>query len=314
MTVVEPTKEFLALYPEFYLLHSKYTMLNPEVEKVNAKLWACMYWSALKETCNQAKIHGPVSGFANSPISKGKLQFDLALEDSINCNYIAVDPKEFLVGNPNYNIDNESWLTLKTDIKEYGVRNLNLISIQPTASSVQVIPCTSENVEFPICGIYNRKVIAGEFTVVNDFLVRELESKNLWSATMYDKIVADNGSVLLVKELDFDTRNLYRTAYEIPQMFLVKLAAQRQFYIDHSQSMSLFMRDASAEKLLKVHMHIHKTGVKTGIYYLHGRQATNWIQLPTHVNADDTKKYLDLDSQSCSLADKDNGTCLMCSS
>lgn len=197
-----------------------------------------------------SKYPGAYSSFDGSPASLGELQFDLW----------NVKPTE----------NRYDWEVLKKDIIKYGMRNSLLVAPMPTASTSQIMG-SNECIEPITSNIYKRKTMAGEFILVNKYLVNDLVKLNLWTKDMKNRIIMLEGSIQDIPEIPVDIKELYKTVWEIKQKVLIELAADRGVYIDQSQSLNLFMADPDFQKLTSMHFYSWKLGLKTGIYYLRSK-------------------------------------------
>ena len=193
-------------------------------------------------------LAGAYSSFVGSEAHNGKLQFDLW----------DVQPSEEL---------KDDWDKLKSDIKKHGLRNSLLMAMMPTASTSQILG-NNECIEPYTNNIYTRQTLAGTFTIINKHLINDLISLNLWSPELKDKIIISEGSVQNIPEIPDDIKKLYKTVWEIKQKWLIDHAAARAPFICQTQSMNLFMKDPTFNKLNKMHFYSWKKGLKTGIYYL----------------------------------------------
>ncbi len=259
--------------------------LNPVVDELNWKIWSCMYWNALKSSMEQAKIYGPCPKFYGSPASEGRLQFHFWKEEALETGRkypFRLNPAE-----PSEWGQEGSWSELIEDIKIYGIRNLLLLSVQPTASSAQIIG-NCESIEFHMSNIYNRKVLSGEYPVLNLHMVRDFEEIGEWNKTIYNNIVNHDGSVLSISEDSVLPEHVprlraikekYLTMWEIPQRIMVMLAAQRQVFICQSQSMNLFIADPTIDQLMAVHKYTWEMGLKTGMYYLRTKASAEPLKI-----------------------------------
>ena len=194
------------------------------------------------------KFKGAYSTFEGSPASKGILQYDMW----------NVKPDETL----NYN-----WNQLKENIKEHGLRNSLLLAPMPTASTSQIMG-NNECFEPLTSNLYKRKTLAGEFILVNKYLVDDLIKLNLWTKDIRDKIMIAEGSIKDIEEIPEDIKNIYKTVWEIKQKNIIDMAADRGAFIDQTQSMNLFVADPDPNVLTKMHFYGWKKGLKTGMYYL----------------------------------------------
>ena len=200
---------------------------------------------------------GTYSSYIGSPLYHGKLQFDLWNE--------RVDDSLF------------DWTTLREDIKKHGVRNSLLVAPMPTASTSQILG-NYECIEPVMSNIYTRRVLAGEFTVINEYLVKELLLYGFWNQDMKNKIILNEGSVQNIKEIPLFIRERYKTAWEIKQKSVIDMSADRGRFICQSQSLNLFVKAPNFKLLSSMHFYGWKQGLKTGMYYLRTRPSSKAIQ------------------------------------
>ncbi len=165
------------------------------------------------------------------------------------------------------------WESLRADIMATGVRNSLLVAPMPTASTSQILG-NNECFEPYTSNIYTRRVLAGEFVIVNRLLLTDLMKLGLWDDAMRNKIVAANGSVQAIPEIPADLKAIYKTVWEISSRKLIDMAAARGAYIDQSQSFNVFMSDVNFGKLTSMHFYAWRKGLKTGMYYLRTKAAT----------------------------------------
>jgi len=225
-------------------------------EQLNKDIFETIYFAALTMSKDLAKVEGTYSTYEGSPVSKGVLQYDMW----------GVTPS-----------DRWDWAGLKAEIKKYGVRNSLLLAPMPTASTSQILG-NNECFEPYTSNIYTRRVLAGEFAIVNRHLVEDLMSMGLWNNDMKNKIVSNNGSVQKIDELPSDMKNIYKTVWEISQKTLINMAADRGAFIDQSQSFNVFVAEPNFAKLTSMHFYSWKKGLKTGMYYLRSRPAVDAIK------------------------------------
>ena len=219
---------------------------SQEAFDLNIKIFEHMYYAAVEASVDMAKKEGPYETFAGSPASKGILQFDMW----------NVKPSSDL-----------DWDKLKKQVVKYGLRNSLLVAPMPTASTSQILGY-NECFEPFTTNIYTRRTLAGEYIVMNKYLLKELLDLNLWDEPMKQKIVAENGSIQNIDEIPTLMKLRYKTGWELSQKILIDMAAARGPYICQSQSLNLFMADPSFAKLTSMHFHSWKKGLKTGCYYL----------------------------------------------
>lgn len=221
---------------------------SPEARILNKNIFETMYFAALQASMELAKKHNKTyESFPGSPTSKGILQFDMWS--------VEVTDKR------------HKWSELREDIKKYGLLNSLLLAPMPTASTSQIMGF-NEAFEPFTSNIYKRKTIAGEFILVNKYLVNDLHKIGLWNPEMKNKIIAHNGSIQNIGEIPKNLKDLYKTVWEIKQKTIIDLAAERGAFIDQSQSMNLFVENPDFKKMSSMHFYAWSQGLKTGMYYL----------------------------------------------
>ena len=224
----------------------KFSWESPEAAELNKKIFEHMYFAALEASMEDAKKDGPYETFAGSPASKGVLQFDMW----------NVKPSADL-----------DWDKLKKNIMKYGLRNSLLVAPMPTASTSQILGY-NECFEPFTTNIYTRRTLAGEFVVINKYLLKELIDLGIWNEELKQKIVSENGSIQNISDISESIKPRYKTSWELSQKILIDMAADRGAYICQSQSLNLFMSDPNYAKLTSMHFHAWRKGLKTGCYYL----------------------------------------------
>ncbi len=223
---------------------------------LNRNIFETIYFAAMTASKDLAKEQGAYETFKGSPLSEGKFQFDLW----------DVKPS-----------DRHDWESLRAEVIEHGVRNSLLVAPMPTASTSQVLG-NNECFEPYTSNIYTRRVLSGEFVIVNKHLLKDLVSLGLWNNAMKDSIITANGSVQHIEEIPLEIRELYKTVWEIKQRNLIDMAADRGAFICQSQSLNLFVDSPNAGKLTSMHFYAWKKGLKTGMYYLRTQAATKAVQ------------------------------------
>jgi ribonucleoside-diphosphate reductase alpha chain len=270
----------------------RYPFDSEEARRLNKEVFETIYYGALTASKDLAKEDGPYETYEGSPVSKGVLQFDMW----------NVEPT-----------DRWEWDVLRKEIKEYGVRNSLLLAPMPTASTAQILG-NNECFEPYTSNIYTRRVLSGEFIIVNKHLLRDLVKLNLWDEDMRQKLMAANGSVQNIKEIPDNLKALYKTAWELSQKAIIDMAADRGAYICQSQSLNIFMENANFAKLTSMHFYGWKQGLKTGIYYLRTRAAADAIKFTVDKSRLDQPRAQteeEIAAQACSI---ENGPdCEMCS-
>jgi ribonucleoside-diphosphate reductase alpha chain len=199
---------------------------------------------------------GPYETFAGSPLSKGQFQFDLW----------NVAPS-----------NRHDWDALRKEVIKHGVRNSLLVAPMPTASTSQILG-NNECFEPYTSNIYVRRVLSGEFIIVNKHLLKDLVQLGLWNDGMKNKIIAANGSIQNINEIPAEIKALYKTVWEIKQRHLIDMAADRGAFICQSQSLNLFVDNPTVAKLTSMHFYAWKVGLKTGMYYLRTQAASQAVQ------------------------------------
>lgn len=234
----------------------RYPFESEEAKKLNAEIFETIYYAALTASKDLAKIDGPYETFAGSPISQGIFQQDM------------------------WNVTPSSrweWDVLREEIKKFGVRNSLMLAPMPTASTSQILG-NNECFEPYTSNIYTRRVLSGEFVVVNKHLLRDLVKLGIWNDNLKNKIIAANGSVQNIDEIPANIKEIYKTVWEIKQRTIIDMAADRGAYIDQSQSLNLFIQDANFAKMSSAHFYAWKKGLKTGMYYLRTKAAADAIK------------------------------------
>ena len=258
---------------------------SPEARRLNKDIFETIYFASMEASMDLAKEQGAYSSFAGSPLSEGKFQFDLW----------QVVPS-----------DRWDWEKLRQEVMTHGVRNSLLLAPMPTASTSQILG-NNECFEPYTSNIYNRRVLSGEFVVVNKFLLKDLIELGLWNPTMKNKLIAENGSVQNITEIPTELKELYKTVWEIKQKTIIDMAAERGAFICQSQSLNLFMAEPNLAKLTSMHFHAWKSGLKTGMYYLRTKAAVDAIKFTV-----DTQLLLGQSQVACSLDNPEE--CLACGS
>lgn len=257
-----------------------------QAHQLNRDIFETIYFGAMTASKELAKQDGPYMSYPGSPISQGIFQYDMW----------NVQPSQ-----------RWDWKALKDEVAKYGVRNSLLIALMPTASTSQILG-NNECFEPYTTNLYTRRVLSGEFIVVNKYLMKDLAQLGLWSEEMKQKILAANGSIQSIKEIPSDIKDLYKTVWEIKQKVLIDMAADRAPFICQSQSLNLFVENPSYAKLSSMHFYAWKKGLKTGIYYLRTKAAAEAIKFTVNAMATHVKK--DEEKESVCTAD---AACISCS-
>ncbi|XP_028404847.1 ribonucleoside-diphosphate reductase large subunit-like [Dendronephthya gigantea] len=267
---------------------------SDEARQLNIEIFETIYFAALTASCELAEKDGPYSTYEGSPISQGLLQYDLWDVSPTN---------------------RWNWAELKEKIARHGVRNSLLLAPMPTASTAQILG-NNESFEPYTSNIYTRRVLSGEFQVVNNHLLKDLVDRGLWNDRLKNQLIASGGSVQDIDGIPDDLKRLYKTVWEISQKRLIDMAADRGAYIDQSQSFNVHMGDINYGKLTSMHFYGWKKGLKTGMYYLRSKPAAQAIQFTVDQEALKTKTSEEQVKQNeeaiaCSLQNKE--ACVMCS-
>ncbi|MCB0501685.1 MAG: ribonucleoside-diphosphate reductase subunit alpha [Bacteroidetes bacterium] len=229
---------------------------SEEARILNKNIFETIYFAALTASKDLAKEHGAYESFEGSPISQGIFQQDLW--------GVATT-------------DRWDWEGLRKEIKEHGVRNSLLVAPMPTASTSQILG-NNECFEPYTSNIYTRRVLSGEFVIINKHLLKDLNDLGLWSDDMKNAMIANNGSIQAINGIPEDLKALYKTSWEISGKTLIEMSADRGAFIDQSQSLNAFIEDANYGKLTSMHFYAWEKGLKTGMYYLRTRPAVDAIK------------------------------------
>ena len=266
----------------------RYPFESEEARNLNRDIFETIYYASATASKDLAIAEGPYETFDGSPASKGILQFDMW----------GVQPSK-----------RWEWNTLKEEIKKHGMRNSLLLAPMPTASTAQILG-NNECFEPYTSNMYNRRVLSGEFIVVNKHLLRDLSKLGLWNDEMKNKIIANNGSVQNINEIPDNLKAIYKTAWEISQKTIIDMAADRGAFICQSQSLNIFMENANFQKLTSMHFYGWSKGLKTGMYYLRTKAARDAIKFTVD------KKYQEAPQPAAkqqSMADQQNEAAIACS-
>ncbi|KAF2358660.1 Ribonucleotide reductase class I alpha subunit [Trinorchestia longiramus] len=281
----------------------RYPFDSEEALKLNQEIFETIYYGAMEASCELAEKLGPYETYEGCPVSKGIFQYDMW----------NVKPSPM-----------HDWADLKERVARHGVRNSLLLAPMPTASTAQILG-NNESIEAYTSNIYTRRVLSGEFQVVNHHLLRDLTELGLWDDDTKNQMIANNGSIQHIAKIPTDLKNLYKTVWEISQKVVLQMAADRGAFIDQSQSMNIHIAQPSYGKLTSMHFHAWRLGLKTGMYYLRTKPAANAIQFTVdksrldHANkakeeksVEESVKEKNVAEMVCTLENKDD--CLMCGS
>jgi len=282
---------------------------SEDAKKLNKEIFETIYYGSLRGSIELAKRDGAYSSFQGSPFSEGKLQFDLAAE------YDGIDLTNYLSGR-------WDWDSLKQDLVKYGSRNSMLLALMPTASTAQIMG-NSECFEPVDSCIFKRRVLSGEFIVVNKYLVEDLEKLNLWNNELKDMIIANDGSIQNIDIIPDDIKQLYKTVWEISMKSVIEQCHDRGVFIDQTMSMNLFMANPNYKRLTSMHFYAWKKNLKTGMYYLRSKSSASAGKFSINPELEkrirekkERGEQLEQEEQAatlaCSLENKED--CMMCSS
>ncbi len=241
----------------FIMLRLPFT--SDEAKTLNQEIFETLYFAAVTASMEEAKADGPYETYKGSPISEGKFQHNL------------------------WNIKDEElsgrwdWGKLRKDVKKHGVRNSLLVAPMPTASTSQILG-NNEAFEPYTSNIYTRRVLSGEFIVVNKHLLEDLVKLGLWNEDLKEEIMRANGSIQNVDIIPQELKDLYKTVWELSMKDIIDMSRHRGYFIDQSQSLNLFMENANMAKLTSMHFYAWKSGLKTGMYYLRTKSAVDAIK------------------------------------
>jgi ribonucleoside-diphosphate reductase alpha chain len=278
-------------------IHLRMPFESDEAKGLNKDIFETIYFAAMTASKDLAKKNGAYETFKGSPLSEGKFQFDLW----------GVTPES----------GRWNWDELRQDVMRYGVRNSLLVAPMPTASTAQILG-NNESFEPYTSNIYLRRVLSGEFMVVNKHLLKDLIALGIWNDKMKNQIIAANGSVQDIPNIPQNIKDLYKTVWEISQRTVIDMSADRGAYICQSQSLNLHVQNVNFGKLTSMHFHAWKRGLKTGMYYLRTKAAVDAIKFTVEKQAAETLSpvYSSQDQNrsdmSCSLDNPD--ACEACGS
>ncbi|WP_442264970.1 ribonucleoside-diphosphate reductase subunit alpha [Tenacibaculum sp. ZS6-P6] len=282
----------------FIMLRLPFT--SEEAKKLNQEIFETLYFAAVTSSKDIAKNKGAYSTFKGSPMSEGEFQYNMwGIKD------------EDLSGR-------WDWKSLRNEVIEHGVRNSLLLAPMPTASTSQILG-NNEAFEPYTSNIYTRRVLSGEFIVVNKHLLEDLVELNLWNNDMKEDIMRANGSIQHISSIPQNLKELYKTVWEMSMKDIIDMARHRGYFIDQSQSLNLFMKDPDFGKLTSMHFYAWKSGLKTGMYYLRTKSAVNAIQftLSKEKNTEEDKPMSPAEFKAMVEASKNAEgpeDCLMCGS
>ncbi len=232
---------------------------SEKAKELNQDIFETLYFAALQASVEESKKDGPYKTYKGSPISKGEFQHNMwGIKD------------EELSGR-------WDWAKLRKDVLKHGVRNSLLVAPMPTASTSQILG-NNECFEPYTSNLYTRRVLSGEFIIVNKHLLKDLVELGLWNEDMKHELMRSNGSIQDIKQIPDELKELYKTVWEMSMKDIIDMARHRGYFIDQSQSLNLFMEGATMSKLTSMHFYGWKSGLKTGMYYLRTKSAVDAIK------------------------------------
>ena len=273
---------------------------SPEAKKLNEEIFETIYFASLTSSCEVAKEEGVYESYEGSPISQGIFQYNMwnAKDEDLSGRW--------------------AWDELRSMIKEHGVRNSLLLAPMPTASTSQILG-NNECFEPYTSNIYTRRVLSGEFVVVNKHLLLDLVKLGLWNDEMKNEIIKANGSVQNIKSIPDNIKAIYKTVWEIKMKDIIDMSADRGKFIDQSQSLNLFIDQPNMGKITSMHFYAWEKGLKTGMYYLRTKAATQAIQFTVQKQAKSqlepvvtVKDISNEEAMACSIDNPDD--CIACGS
>jgi ribonucleoside-diphosphate reductase alpha subunit len=274
---------------------------SEEAQRLNSEIFETIYFASMEASMELSQVNGPYQTYKGSPVSKGIFQFDMW----------GVTPDS----------GRWDWYELKQKVKKHGVRNSLLVAPMPTASTSQILG-NNECFEPFTSNMYVRRVLSGEFIVANKYLMHDLIGLGLWNDSMMNKIKAENGSIQNIAEIPANIKELYKTVWEISQKTIIDMSADRGAYICQSQSLNIHLMNANFGKMTSMHFYAWKKGLKTGMYYLRTKAATDAIKFTVtkeenvqpKAKAVESANVVDQNQQAiqCSLDDPEG--CEMCGS
>ena len=279
----------------FIMLRMPFT--SDEAKKLNQEIFETIYFAAVTSSMEIAKTKEPYSTFKGSPMSNGEFQFNMwgVSEDDLSGRW--------------------DWKGLRKKVMKNGVRNSLLVAPMPTASTSQILG-NNEAFEPYTSNIYTRRVLSGEFIVVNKHLLEDLVELDLWDNNMKEEIMRANGSIQHIDVIPQNLKDLYKTVWEMSMKDIIDMSRQRGYFVDQSQSLNLFMQDANYSKLTSMHFYAWKSGLKTGMYYLRTKSAVNAIQFTVSKTKKEEEKPLTPEELKAMLIESQNNPdeCDMCGS
>lgn len=281
----------------FIMLRLPFT--SEEAKKLNQEIFETLYFAAVTSSMEVAKAKGAYSTFKGSPMSQGEFQHNMwgIKDDELSGRW--------------------DWEKLRKNVKKHGVRNSLLVAPMPTASTSQILG-NNEAFEPYTSNIYTRRVLSGEFIVVNKHLLEDLVELGLWDNDMKEDIMRANGSIQHIDAIPQNLKDLYKTVWEMSMKDIIDMARHRGYFIDQSQSLNLFMQDPDYAKLTSMHFYAWKSGLKTGMYYLRTKSAVNAKQFTLNIEKKEEDKPMSTDEFKAMVEASKNAEgpddCLMCGS
>lgn len=257
-----------ALADTFFKMNIAFS--SEEADILNKNIAEALYYGAVRQSVEEAKVHGPYSSYGGSPASQGKLQFDMWIENAKDQSVVEkIESNRLGWGN--------KWTKLKEDMKKYGLRNSLLTALMPTASSATLMG-VYESFECQTSNIYRRLVLSGEFIVVNKYLVEDLIKMGLWTDEVKNSIIKNDGSVQHLVGVDNKFKEKYKTVWEISMKSVINQSFSRSIFVDQSQSLNVYLKNPTVRTISSMMFYSHSLGLKTLSYYLRSRASSEAIK------------------------------------
>jgi len=238
----------------FILLRWSYT--SKQSKKLNQDIFETLYYAAVESSMEMARVSEPYSSYQSSPMAEGQFQFNLwgIQEDELSGNW--------------------DWKQLRDAVLKHGVKNSLLVALMPTVSTSLILG-NNQSFEPYTSNMYKRRVLSGEFVVVNKHLLEDLVGLNLWDHNMKEQIIKANGSIQQIEKIPLELKEIYKTVWEMHTEDIIDMTRHRGYFVDQSQSLNLFIKDPDLKKLTSTHFYAWKSGLKTGMFYLNTKSAVD---------------------------------------
>jgi ribonucleoside-diphosphate reductase alpha chain len=262
---------------------------SEEACEINKKIFETIYYACVFESNQLAKIHGPYETFKGSPASKGILQFDMWGEYDLSGLW--------------------DWASLREDVKKYGLRNSMLTALPPTASTSQILG-NFESFEPITNNYFIRSTLSGDYPVINKYMAEELQKINMWNDSIIERIVYHRGSIQNIPEIPSKIKEVFKTVWECSQKKIMNMSRDRGVFVDHTQSLNLYIKDINLQKLSSAHFHGWNIGLKTSMYYCRLEPVAKAQQFTVSVETQKAEQKL---SEILACSRENPESCLACS-